>query len=84
MSIDLRDQYFGTEIEMTGITRLRAAKAVAQMFGTDYYHRTSYDSWCVRDQQGKEWKFSRDGSIHTEKKRQAVKYGQTGSIQLRW
>ena len=82
MPIDLRDQYFGTEIEMTGITRLRAAKAVAQMFGTDYYHRTSYDSWCVRDQQGKEWKFSRDGSICTEKKEAGR--GQTGNIQPRW
>ena len=54
MPIDLRDQYFGTEIEMTGITRQRAAQVVAEMFGTDYYHRISYDSWCVRDQQGKE------------------------------
>jgi len=68
MPIDLRDQYFGTEIEMTGITRQRAAQVVAEMFGTDYYHRISYDSWCVRDQQGKEWKFSRDGSIITERK----------------
>lgn len=39
MPIDLRDQYFGTEIEMTGITRQRAAQVVAEMFGTDYYHR---------------------------------------------
>ena len=43
MPIDLRDQYFGTEIEMTGITRLRAAKDVAQMFGKDNYQRNSYD-----------------------------------------
>jgi len=31
MPIDLRDQYFGTEIEMTGITRERAAQVVAEM-----------------------------------------------------
>lgn len=68
MPIDLRDQYFGTEIEMTGITRERAAQVVAEMFDTDCYHRSSYDSWCVRDQQGKEWKFSRDTSIVTERK----------------
>ena len=42
MPIDLRDQYFGTEIEMTGITRQRAAQVVAEMFGTDYYHRISF------------------------------------------
>ena len=43
------------------------------MFGTDYYHRISYDSWCVRDQQGKEWKFSSDGSIITERKVRGLK-----------
>ena len=73
MPIDLRDQYFGTEIEMTGITRQRAAQVVAEMFGTDYYHRISYDSWCVRDQQGKEWKFSSDGRIITERKVRGLK-----------
>lgn len=69
MSIDLKDQYFGTEIEMTGITRQHAAEVVAAMFGTRCFHRTSYDSWCVRDQQGKEWKFSRDISITPQVRR---------------
>lgn len=73
MPMDLKDQYFGTEIEMTGITRQRAAQVVAEMFGTDYYHRVSYDSWCVRDHQGKEWKFSRDVSIDTERKYRGVR-----------
>ena len=31
--IGIKDQYFGTEIEMTGITRQRAAEVVAEMFG---------------------------------------------------
>lgn len=73
MPIDLKDQYFGTEIEMTGITRQHAAEVVAAMFGTSCFHRSSYDSWCVRDQQGKEWKFSYDGSIHTQRKYRGVK-----------
>ena len=73
MSIDLKDQYFGTEIEMTGITRQHAAEVVAAMFGTSCFHRTPYDSWCVWDQQGKEWKFSRDGSIYTQRKYRGVK-----------
>ena len=34
MAIGIQDQYFGTEIEMTGITRQRAAEVVAEMFGT--------------------------------------------------
>lgn len=31
MPFDLKDQYFGTEIEMTGITREQAAKTVAEL-----------------------------------------------------
>ena len=34
MPIGIKDQYFGTEIEMTGITRRKAAEAVAELFGT--------------------------------------------------
>ena len=34
MAIGIQDQYFGTEIEMTGITRQRAAEKVAELFGT--------------------------------------------------
>ena len=30
--IGIQDQYFGTEIEMTGITRQRAAEVVAELF----------------------------------------------------
>ena len=36
--IGIKDQYFGTEIEMTGITRQRAAEVVAEMFGTEAYY----------------------------------------------
>ena len=65
--IDLKDQYFGTEIEMTGISRYNAAAAVGRMFGTEPYHIRSYDSWCVKDSDGKTWKFSRDSSIDCER-----------------
>ena len=37
--MDMREQKFGIEIEMTGITRQRAAEAVAELFGT----RAVYD-----------------------------------------
>ena len=60
--MDLKDQFYGTEIEMTGITRMHAAEVVADMFGTDIDHRESYDSWVLLDRQGKEWKFMRDVS----------------------
>ncbi|SHK54222.1 amidoligase family protein [Hespellia stercorisuis] len=68
MPIDIKDQYFGTEIEMTGITRLRAATVVGQLFQKEPYHIQSYDSWCVRDLDGKEWKFSKDVSIRAERR----------------
>ena len=32
--IGIKDQYFGTEIEMTGITRQRDAADVAEKYGT--------------------------------------------------
>ena len=56
--IGIKDQYFGTEIEMTGITRQRAAEVVAEMFGTEaYYDGTTYGVWSVIDLEGKKWKF---------------------------
>lgn len=62
--MDLKDQYFGTEIEMTGITREKAAKIIATLFGTEaYYIGTYYETWGVKDNEGKEWKFTYDSSI---------------------
>ena len=67
--IGIQDQYFGTEIEMTGITRQRAAEVVAELFGTEaFYDGTYYGVWSVRDQEGKKWKFMSDGSIDTQRK----------------
>lgn len=69
MPIGIKDQYFGTEIEMTGITRRKAAEAVAELFGTRAeYDGGYYETWSVRDREGKRWKFMYDGSIHTERR----------------
>lgn len=65
MSIGIKDQFFGCEIEMTGITREQAAQTIASLFDTEYSHYGGYDAYHVIDQDGKEWKFVRDGSIHT-------------------
>ena len=40
--IGIQDQYFGTEIEMTGITRQRAAEVVAELFGTEAVYEGAY------------------------------------------
>lgn len=67
MPIDIKNQYFGTEIEMTCITRERAARAVAELFGTEpYYSGGYYGVWHVWDREDKVWKFTYDGSIHTQ------------------
>ncbi len=65
-SIDLKDQYFGCEIEMTGITRQQAAEAVAALFGTMArpHESRTYDPWEVTDNEGKTWRFVYDSSIH--------------------
>ena len=56
--IDLKEQPFGCEIEMTGLTRQQAAQAVARLFGTQARHtRGSYDPWEAPDREGKIWRF---------------------------
>ncbi len=55
---------------MTGITRQHAAKAVAELFGTrPEYMGSYYEVWQVRDREGKVWKFTYDGSITTQARR---------------
>lgn len=67
--IGIKDQYFGMEDEMTGITREQAAKAAAEFFGTQaWYLGNSYDKWAVTDREGKVWEFAYDASIKKERK----------------
>lgn len=67
--IGIKDQCFGVEVEMTGITRRQAAEALAEYFGTSvHYCGTYYDTWGVTDPEGKEWKLMSDGSIRAERK----------------
>lgn len=65
--IEMKDQCFGVEIEMTGITREEAAHALADYFGTaPKYWGHTYDSWMVPDKKGRNWKLMSDSSIHPE------------------
>ena len=67
--IGIKDQCFGVEGEMTGITRRQAAEALAAYFGTSvHYCGTYYDAWGVTDPEGKEWKLMSDSSIRGERK----------------
>ena len=70
LPLDFRDQYFGCEIELTGINRATAAHALADLFGTRAEHSGgSYDAYKVKDLDGKEWKIVRDSSIHPESRK---------------
>ncbi len=43
--IGMKDQCFGVEVEMTGLTRGQAAQALANYFGTEpYYVGGGYDT----------------------------------------
>ena len=65
--IGMKEQCFGVEIEMTGVTREEAAHALADYFGTTpKYWGHTYDSWNVQDPAGKKWKLMSDSSIHPE------------------
>ena len=65
----MKDQYFGVEVEMTGITREQAAQALADYFGTEPYQDSDYyGSWYVIDSDGKKWRFMSDSSIRKERK----------------
>lgn len=65
----MRTQRFGIEIEMTGITREKAAEAIAEYFGTEsFYIGTYYKTYGAKDRQGRIWKATYDSSIIAQKK----------------
>ena len=67
--IGIKDQCFGVEVEMTGITRRQAAEALAEYFGTSpQYLGNYYDTWGVTDPEGKMLKLMSVSSITPERK----------------
>ena len=65
----MRTQRFGIEIEMTGITREKAAAVIAEYFGTEsFYIGTYYKTYGAKDRQGRTWKATFDSSIIAQKK----------------
>lgn len=73
----MNSQKFGIEIEMTGITRAKAAQIIAGHFGTYATHVGGvYDSYTVQSDDTRTWKIVSDASIACESSR-----GTTGSRQ---
>lgn len=67
--MDLREQKFGIEIEMTGITRQRAAEVLAEYLGgCSQYDGGGYSAYSVIDRENRKWKFVSDASIQCQKK----------------
>lgn len=63
----MKNQTIGVEVEMNNITREKAARKVAEFFGTTEWYAAGeygYMTWACKDQQGRVWKFQRDISIH--------------------
>lgn len=62
--LDLRNQTFGVEVELVGIERKTAATCIAEYFGTRaVYVGEGYETWTIKDMQGRTWEFMRDGSL---------------------
>lgn len=68
--ITIKNQNFGVEIEMTGITREHASKVIAKYFGTYHTHlgQGCYDIWAATDRKNRTWKCERDASINCQMK----------------
>lgn len=63
----MKNQNFGIEIEMTGITRNTAARIIGKYFGTTAVHvGGSYDTYTIADDQDRRWKVVSDGSIQCQ------------------
>ena len=63
----MRSQRFGIEIEMTGLSRATAAKVLAGYWNTEAtYVGGTYDSYVVRDDEGRQWKRVSDASIRCQ------------------
>ena len=65
----LKNQLFGVEVEMTGITREKAAKIVADVLGTvpSRPDSTCYETRIITDQAARKWKVMRDSSINPKR-----------------
>jgi len=83
--LEMKEQRFGIEIELTGLSRLRAAQVLAEYFGTPVSHDGGYYGiYSVLDGQSRRWKVMSDGSITTEKKegRRIIPADSTYSVEL--
>lgn len=66
---EMKKQTIGCEIEMTGLTRRKAAEVIAEHFGTlgtVYYRGGCYSTYTCRDSKDRTWQVMSDSSICAE------------------
>lgn len=65
MAINMKEQNFGLELEFTGISRKRAAQAIAMTINGNYEYTSewSYDRRVITDQAGRKWSICSDSSV---------------------
>ena len=65
MAINMKEQNFGLELEFTGITRRKAAGAIAMTINGnfEYAHVSSYDRRIITDATGRKWSICSDASV---------------------
>ncbi len=67
--MDMREQKFGIEIELTGITREKAAEVIGTYLGSpSHYDGGFYKEYSVMDEQNRKCKVMYDSSIMAKKK----------------
>lgn len=63
----MKNQTFGVEIELTGLSRKMAIDTIAEYFGSIPYHvGGTYDTYETDDNESRTWKVVRDSSIKIE------------------
>jgi hypothetical protein len=63
----MKNQRFGIEIEMTGLTRKKAAETAAKILGGNAeYTGGGYVAYTVTVSEGRKWKYMSDSSIRVE------------------
>lgn len=81
--IGIKEQCFGVEVEMTGITREQAAKALAQYFDKTASHIDGpHDVWEILDKENKVWRLRDTDNIAAQRNHDGG-YIQTSDLQYR-
>lgn len=78
----MREQKFGIEIELTGLTREKAARVIGDYFQRPFYYEGGvYHTYSVTDEQGRKWKLMWDSSI-TAQLRNGISMGDEYKVEF--